>query len=45
MRELTIYKLGIIDKKGKPFKRSSELESVDEKAIIHDVTSSGIQDS
>ena len=26
------YKLGIIDKKGKPLKRSSELESVDEKA-------------
>ena len=25
------YKLGIIDKKGKPLKRSSELESVDEK--------------
>ena len=26
------YKYGIIDKKGKPLKRSSELESVDEKA-------------
>ena len=26
------YKLGIIDKKGKPLKRSGELESVDEKA-------------